>query len=263
MQESWGRFLVSSGGTTYDVRGSGTSLSNHVNQVVQVRGLPDTKSAQGNTVPLYAQQVQDTGQACGANAGMNAQNTGQPGTPAAGGAMTTGTQPATTGATAQPGAPASTGEPAEAQPGQAPQTTPQTASPQAGTTPQAAAGQTGTSNDTMQPGGSTEAANQPNEAKGTPTEGTPSPAVAAPAASSGSASAASSQQANLSTFTGCLSGKENQYQYKSNGKTYRLQGNTTMLQGLAGHQVEITGEDFNGKAIQVNGARDLGSSCSK
>ncbi len=113
----------------------------------------------------------------------------------------------------------------------------------------------------MQPGGSAEPAAQPNEAKGTPSEGTPS-AVAAPAGNEAGTASAQPQE-NLSTFKGCLSGKDNQYQFNANGKSYRLQGNTSMLHGMSGHQVEITGEDFNGKAIQVNGARDLGGSCGK
>jgi hypothetical protein len=54
----------------------------------------------------------------------------------------------------------------------------------------------------------------------------------------------------------------NNYKFEANGNEYRLQGNTSMLKGMSGHQVEITGDIFNGKAIQVNGARDLGSSCS-
>src|SRR5512147_2888262 len=63
MQESWGRFLVSDAGTsgTYDVKGSGVGLSAHANHVVTVRGLPDTKAAQGQVTPFYALQVQDTG----------------------------------------------------------------------------------------------------------------------------------------------------------------------------------------------------------
>ena len=75
---------------------------------------------------------------------------------------------------------------------------------------------------------------------------------------------AAQQQSNYKTFQGCLSGDMNNYQLKSpDGKTYRLQGNTTMLKGMSKHQVELTGEDFNGKAIEVNGGRDLGSTCSK
>jgi len=71
-----------------------------------------------------------------------------------------------------------------------------------------------------------------------------------------------SDQTNA-VFTGCLAGSMNNYQLKANGKLYRLQGNTAPLQALLNHQIELTGEDFNGKAIQVNGARDLGGSCKK
>jgi hypothetical protein len=107
------------------------------------------------------------------------------------------------------------------------------------------------------------------EAKGTPSAGTPSPSDSS--ASSGSVGApagnASTTGATGSTsggqiLNGCLSGDVNSYAFKANGNNYRLQGNTSMLKGMSGHQVEITGDVFNGKAIQVNGARDLGSSCS-
>lgn len=49
----------------------------------------------------------------------------------------------------------------------------------------------------------------------------------------------------------------------ANGKEYRLQGNKQTVGSLIGPQVEITGEVFNDKAIQVFGARDLGRSCSE
>lgn len=247
MQESWGRYLIadSATNTTYDVRGSGTRLANHENHMVQVKGLPDTKSAQNNVVPFYSQGVQDSGQGCGPNAGMNEQATGQ-----------TVSQPTATAQTPAAGVQAQPAQPA------APQTGTSTTSQQPQPTQSGAA----PSADTMQPGGSTETSAQPNggmEEKGTPAAGTPSQSVGAPAGTSGSSAAPAEPQSNLSTFNGCLSGKENQYKFEADGKAYRLQGNTMMLKGMTGHQVEITGEDFNGKAIQVNGARDLGSSCSK
>src|SRR6478672_4552426 len=67
MQENWGRFMVSDSATntTYEVHGSGTPLAEHVNHVVQIKGLPDAKTAQGNATPFYVQQVQDSGQSCG------------------------------------------------------------------------------------------------------------------------------------------------------------------------------------------------------
>lgn len=98
------------------------------------------------------------------------------------------------------------------------------------------------------------------ENKGTPSAGTPSSAIGGPV---GTASAETAQVQNgHDTFQGCLSGDVNSYELKTNGKTYHLQGDTTSLKSLVGHQVAVTGEVFNGKAIQVNGARDLGSSCS-
>ena len=101
------------------------------------------------------------------------------------------------------------------------------------------------------------------ENKGTPSAGTPSSAIGAPSSMSSSAAGETAQTHNgHNTFQGCLSGDVNSYEIKANGKTYHLQGDTTSLKGLKGHQVEITGEEFNGKAIQVNGARDLGSPCS-
>ncbi len=70
-------------------------------------------------------------------------------------------------------------------------------------------------------------------------------------------------QSAAQTFEGCVAGNTNNYQLKSNGKTYRLQGDTTSLNGLTGHTVSVTGEDFNGKAIQVDSARDMGKGCKK
>src|SRR5262249_10339477 len=92
--------------------------------------------------------------------------------------------------------------------------------------------------------------------------GTPSSSIGAPASTPATASAETAQAQNgHDTFQGCVSGDVNSYELKVNGKTYHLQGDTSSLKDLKGHQVEVTGEEFNGKAIQVNGARDLGSSC--
>jgi hypothetical protein len=108
MQQSWGRYLVtdSASNTTYDVKGSGTKLSDHANHVVQVKGLPDTKSARGDTVPFYVQQVQDSGQSCGnAAAAANPSAPGQMGTQGA-----TANQTTSVGsATSTPGAQAPAG----------------------------------------------------------------------------------------------------------------------------------------------------------
>jgi hypothetical protein len=101
------------------------------------------------------------------------------------------------------------------------------------------------------------------ENKGTPAAGTPSPPIATPSSSMSSATGETSESENSnSVFQGCLSGDVNNYQVSAHGKNYRLQGNTSMLKGLSGHRVEITGEESNATAIRVNGARDLGSSCS-
>ena len=91
----------------------------------------------------------------------------------------------------------------------------------------------------------------PSAQSSTPENSTAAAAPAAPAAPA---------DQNL-IFSGCLKGSVNNYQFNANGKNYRLQGNTSMLPSMIGHRVEVTGEDFNGKAIQVNGARDLSPSC--
>ena len=297
LQESWGHFLVTDGSTTYDVRGIGTNLYDHENHTVQVKGLPDTKAAQNNQVPFYVQQVQDSGQTCGPNANASAQNTAQPGagTPAGQSATGAATDQSASGMTSgqtstgaiQQQTPGSMGAPTTGaqQDQNPPSATPQTANPQTaapqtsspqGTTPQAAtAGQNGTSaQGNMSSNSQASATSQQTgtqsggvEEKGTPTAGTPSSAVGAPASGSSPNSEANSQvtaaQQKLTTFNGCLSGSSNSYRLSANGKDYNLQGNTSTLSGMSGHQVEVTGEVFDGKAIQVNGARDLGSSCSK
>jgi hypothetical protein len=102
------------------------------------------------------------------------------------------------------------------------------------------------------------------ENKGTPEAGTPqTSAVAAPNSPSASTTGAATGQASGQSFQGCVQGDANNLKFKANGKEYRLQGNIQQAASLIGHQVEITGENFNDKAIQINEIRDLGSSCSK
>jgi hypothetical protein len=231
MTQSFGIFSVPDGGKAWDVKGSGASLWNYDNHVVKVQGIVDSKAA---SPVLYAQSVQDTGQPCGSAATASAK--APAGTAA----------PATTSATA-------TTAPAAAQPAE-PQQQPgggvaQNAAPAAPAAAQPSAqSTTGVAAPTP----------QTSENKGTPAAGSPQGAIAS---NSGASNAAAAPSENYSTFNGCLMGTVNDYQYKSNGKTYRLQGNTSELMSLLKHNVEITGEDFNGKAIQVNGARDLGTSC--
>ncbi|HVZ16726.1 MAG TPA: hypothetical protein VG897_06395 [Terriglobales bacterium] len=226
MTQWFGEFKVAdpTSNKSWNVKGNGAALWNQENHIVKVQGLSDP---QAQTPTIYAQSVQDTGQACGSAAASNA-GTAQPGT---------AQQPAnTTGATGTTGtAPAGTATPEpQPQPGggvsqpSAPPTTPQTAAPQS-------------------------QASTANEDKGVPTAGT-----------SVTTNAAQQQPADDNQiFTGCLVGSLNNYQFKANGKTYHIQGNTASLNSMVNHQVELTGEDFNGKAIQVNGARDLGGSCKK
>ena len=232
----------------WQVKGNETEFAGHENHVVKVQGLPDPKAP---SPLLYAQSVQDTGQACG---NVQASSTTQPGAAPAAGAATA-TSAATTGATATPSAAQSAPQQQPgggvAQPGPtaspssnpAPQaTTPQTSTPEA--SPQQQGGVSGTAAGSTTPQA---------ENKGTPEAASPQGAVA-----SNSAQPANDDQ----VFTGCLGGAVNAYQLKgSNGKIYHLQGNTGTLGGMVNHNVELTGEDFNGKAIQVNGARDLGGSC--
>jgi hypothetical protein len=240
MEESWGRFLVSdtATNTTYNVKGSGTQLSQYANHVVQVSGIPDPKEAKGNVTPFYAEQVQASGQGCGANANAQPAGTNQMGASAA---------PKTASAneemqTSQPGG-GTEGAPTAA--------APSTTQGQTGTM-QSAPATSGTSSGTMTQQSGVQ------EEKGTPTEGTPSNAISSPSTSQPAA-----QESQMQVFNGCVKGKVNNFEFQSGGKSYHLQGNLGMLRGLDGHQVEISGEMFNDKAIQVNGARDLASSCSK
>jgi len=231
MTQSFGNFTVadSASSKTWGVKGSGSPLWGYANHVVKVQGLPDPQAA---SPLLYAQSVQDTGQACG-NAQASAATPATPNGTAQSAAVAT---PTTAQATAaQP-------EPQQQPGGGVAQATPpaQPASPQAA--------QSGTT-------GVTTAAPQNSENKGTPAAGTQQGAIASntqPAAASN----------GLAIFNGCVIGSVNNFQFKTNdGKVYRLQGNTSQLNSMVKRNVEITGEDFNGKAIQVNGARDLGTAC--
>jgi hypothetical protein len=247
MTQSFGIFTVPDNGKTWSVKGTGTSLWNYDNHVVKVTGLADPKSA---SPVLYAQSVQDTGQPCGsaatasAAAPANGTATTTAATGAANGTATGAGAPAATTSTATTSAPASAAAEPQQQPGGG---IAQNTSPNAPVTAQAPATQPGTT-------GVTNSAPQTSENKGTPEAGSPQAGAIA-------SNAAAAPAENYSTFNGCLVGSINDYQFKSNGKTYRLQGNTSQLNSMFKHTVEITGEDFNGKAIQVNGARDLGTSC--
>ena len=235
MTESFGIFSVAdaSSSKAWNVHGSGISLWNYNNHVVKVQGLEDPK-AQGSI--LYAQTVQDTGQPCG-----NAQ--------AANGTAPAAAPAASAQATAAPttqtaSAPATQPEPQQQPGGGVAQSTQPMQTNQPAAAQSAQAGTTGV----------TTPAPQSSENKGTPAAASPQGAIAS---NNGPAPAAN----NNSVFSGCLVGAVNDYQFKANGKTYRLQGNTSQLNSMFKHNVEITGEDFNGKAIQVNGVRDLGGSC--
>jgi hypothetical protein len=252
MTQSFGIFTVPSAGKNWSVKGDGASLWNFDNHVVKVQGIVDPKAA--NPV-LYAQSVQDTGQPCGSAAVATA-SPNAAGTPAAANAANTAAAPMGANSTAT--------APASATTATTPSTT--TAEPQQqpgggvaqNTSPemsQTSAAQSGTT-------GVTTPAPQTSENKGTPAAGSPtSGAIASDSASNGASTSSAAPAENYATFNGCLLGSVNDYQFKSNGKTYRLQGNTSQLNSLFKRNVELTGEDFNGKAIEVNGARDLGSSC--
>jgi hypothetical protein len=257
MTQSFGIFTVPESGKTWNVKGNGASLWNMDNHVVKVTGIVDPKA----TSPvIYAQSVQDTGQPCGNAAAANAAApNGTNGATAATAATGTTTAPVT-GATAAPanGAPAAT-TPSTTSPTAT--TAPATTEPQqpggavaqnppstATTGAQASGNQAGTT-------GVTTPTPQSSENKGTTAAGSPQGAIT----SDNNTSAAPAE--TNSTYNGCLTGSVNNYQFKSNGKTFHLQGNTTQLNSMINHNVEITGEDFNEKAIQVNGARDLGTSC--
>jgi hypothetical protein len=101
------------------------------------------------------------------------------------------------------------------------------------------------------------------ESKGTPQAGTPQQgSVSGPASSSSTTSTSSQPRSGAKTFQGCLSGDPNNLMLTANGTSYSLQGNTRSLGTMINHQVEVTGDDRNGKAIEVTGARDLGTACS-
>ncbi len=244
MTQWFGQYSVadSASSKAWQVKGNSTDFSSHENHVVKVQGLPDSKAP---SPVLYAQSVQDTGQTCG---NAQASNTAQPGaTPATGattGAATTASEQSAP--QQQPG-----GGVAQPVPTSAPSANP---TPQA-TTPQANTPQAGT----QQQGGvsGTAAGSTPQaETKGTPEAGSPQQGAVATNA------AAADPGGTDQIFNGCLGGVINAYLFKgTDGKLYRLQGNTGNLAAMVNHNVELTGEDFNGKAIQVNGARDLGGNC--
>lgn len=236
MTQYFGQFSVADAGSSksWQVKGAGARLWDHENHVVKIQGLPDPQAA---SPVVYALSMQDTGQPCGSAQAANA-------------APALNAGPAASATSAQPEA--------QQQPGGGiSQPSTPTAPNSAASTPQATTPQT----PAQQGGVSGAATNSPatpaqaaGENKGTPTAGTPAEAVAAPPAQQ--------QPADSNhVFSGCLNGTINNYQFKANGKVYRLQGNTMSLGSMLNHQVEITGEDFNGKAIQVNGARDLGGNC--
>ena len=226
MTQWYGNFKVSDPATSKstEVKSGGNDLWKLQHRVVKVQGVEDPK-----TSILYAQTVQDTGAACGDGA-VAANN-------ATGNSSAAAAQPATSGETPLPGGGVTQGDTAAPQPS--------TAQPAA--TPNAAPS-------TMPQAPVATAAPNALENKGTPAAGSPQGAtIANPALPQ-------ADETNA-IFTGCLTGAINNYQFKSNGKVYRLQGNTSSLPQMVNHQVELTGEDFNGKAIQVNAARDLGAGC--
>jgi hypothetical protein len=251
MTQSFGIFTVADSGKNWSVKGNGASLWNFDNHVVKVQGIVDSKAA---GPVLYAQSVQDSGQACGSAATAAANPNGAAPTAAA----PSGPTAAATASPSVTPAPAASAEPQQQPGGSVAQNT----APTPPATAQAPAAQAGTT-------GVTTPGPQTSENKGTPAAGSPAGGAIASnsgASNSGASSAGTSDSSaaastNYSTFNGCLVGSVNEYQFKANGKSYRLQGNTAQLSSLIKHNVEITGEDFNGKAIQVNGARDLGTSC--
>jgi hypothetical protein len=301
MVQSFGNFTVNDAATSknWQIKGNGANLWNLENHVVKVHGLSDPKSANPVMYAQNVQDTGEScGNATAANQPVTGK-TGNKGTEmneTTTGANTNPTAATSTAAGVQqrPGGSALAG--AGTPPAQNQANTNQAGSPpnweQAGQSNSAASnnaaaaeqnevgapqgtlgvnnnqpnnsvagptGQGGTagaaSTPTPQAGNSPQASSTGGDAaqpKGTPAAGTTI------ASDAGAQSGASD---NNGVFNGCLSGTVNNYQFKANGKSYRLQGNTMQLGSMLNHQIEITGEDFNGKAIQVNGARDLGSSC--
>lgn len=264
----------------YQIRGNGAELDQHANKVVQIQGVPDPKDSQGGKTIFYASTVKDSGQTCGTPDQMATNGApAQPGAAAATSSQTASNAAASNTAMTGANSQASTATP-NAQAGSpaaavgAGQTsanvsTSSSAQPSADATGVPANTQSTAS--TQQGGTAGVAANATQsqaattEDKGTPQAGTPQTgAVGAPAASSSTTDTASSQAASAGqTFQGCVSGDPNNLKFKSSGKDYRLQGDTRAVWKLIGHNVEVTGEDFGGKAIQISGtAKDLGS-CKK
>jgi hypothetical protein len=292
MVQHFGNFTVNDAATTknWQIKGNGANLWNHENHVVKVQGLPDPKSP---TPVIYAQNVQDTGETCGNAANTNQTVTGKTGNNGTALNATTTSSTASptpavntpTGVQQRPGGnvQATTGAPAA----QNPANTSSVGAPpnweQAGQSNGAAANNAAAAeqNEVGAPQGTLGVGNnQPNNSTAGPTGqgGTAGAATTTPQANAAGgdaaapkgtpaagtiASNAGAQPASdtNASFTGCLTGSQNNYQFKANGKTYRLQGSTNDLGSMLNHQVQLTGEDFNGKAIQVNQARDLGSSC--
>ena len=269
----------------YQIRGNGADFAQHENKVVQIQGVPDPKDSQGGQPIFYADTVKDTGQTCGnpqqqqmasnaaapAQAGAatgssqtassttqtgasNTQQAASSATPAATPNVQAGASPAAASAGQSPaenGANGSAAQSTTAMNSSVPSSAQSTASTQQGGTTGAAASATQSQSATA-------------EDKGTPQAGTPQTgAVGAPSASSSTTGAASAQPAAGQTYQGCVSGDPNNLKFSTNGKDYHLQGDTRSVWKLIGHNVEVTGEDFGGKAIQISGsAKDLGS-CKK
>jgi hypothetical protein len=249
MTQYYGHFSVADASSkAWQIKGNGARLWDHENHVVRIQGLPDPAAAG----VIYVQNVQDTGQACGNAQAANA-NPAQPGTAPVAGNTAAGTAAATNAAAPNTNPNAATaGTQPEPQPQPGGGVAQPNEQPQAPPAPQASTPETPSQGGVS--GAATPQASTGSEDKGVPTAGTPQ---------NGSIASNSTPQRadNNQIFTGCLNGSVNNYQFKSNGKTYRLQGNTMSLSSMINHEVEVTGEDFNGKAIQVNGARDLASSC--
>jgi hypothetical protein len=258
LQQSFGVFKVDDAATSKDwqIKGNGANLWSFENHVVRVQGLPDPKSA---TPVMYAQNVQDTGETCGTQAAASQSIAGKTGNNGVAQNVTTTSNATPTAANNQVGAPPNLGQAGQSN------------AAAANSASAAERNEVGAPQGTLGVGSNQPAstAATPSYQGGTAGATSPNPPQGASAEQKGVqaagtiASNTAPQPANdaLSVFTGCLIGSINNYQFKSNGKAYHLQGNTIQLSSMVNHQVELTGEDFNGKAIQVNGARDLGSTC--
>ncbi len=272
----------------YQIRGNGAELDQHANKVVQIQGVPDPKDSQGGRTIFYASTVKDSGQTCGTPDQMAANGAqAQPGASTAAssqsasnaaasnssmsGANNSQQSASTATPNVQAGSPATAASTTASSNSTATQGT-QVASAQPSADASSATPNIAQSAASTQQGGTagvaasaTQSQAATTEDKGTPQAGTPQTgSVGAPAGSSSTTDTASSQTASAGqTYQGCVSGDPNNLKFKTNGKDYRLQGDTRSVWKLIGHNVEVTGEDFGGKAIQINGAaKDLGS-CKK